>query len=87
MHVCKHLNGGLGWPGPDAFERAARARGRQGRCAPLTRWPEDGPPLTAAARGGSDFAQVGTEEWPPWGSNKRMQLTANFMPTVSGRDK
>jgi hypothetical protein len=27
-----------------------RARGRQGRFAPLARWPEDGPSLTAAAR-------------------------------------
>src|SRR6516225_10990919 len=29
-----------------------RARDRQGRCAPLERWPEDGPSLTAAARVG-----------------------------------
>jgi hypothetical protein len=29
-----------------------RAHGRQGRCAPLKRWPEDGPSLTAAARAG-----------------------------------
>src|SRR6516165_6580308 len=29
-----------------------RARDRQGRCAPLKRWPEDGPSLTAAARVG-----------------------------------
>jgi hypothetical protein len=29
-----------------------RAHGRQGRCAPLKRWPEDGPSLTAAARVG-----------------------------------
>jgi hypothetical protein len=29
-----------------------RAHGRQGRYAPLKRWPEDGPSLTAAARVG-----------------------------------
>ena len=33
-----------------------RARGRQGRCAPLTRWPEAGPSLTAAARAGTGRA-------------------------------
>src|SRR5437879_5419331 len=47
-----------------------RARGRQGRCAPLKRWPEGGPSLTAAARGGTGFAQVGTEGWCR--SNRRM---------------
>jgi hypothetical protein len=39
------------------------------------RWrgePEDGPPLTAAARDGSGCAQVGTEGWCR--SNKRMRL-------------
>src|SRR6266403_4087474 len=49
-----------------------RARGRQGRCAPLKRWPEDGPSLTAAARDGTDCVQVGTEGWCR--SNKRMGL-------------
>ena len=43
-------------------DRACRhARGRQGRCAPLTRWPEAGPSLTAAARAGTGRAQVGTD--------------------------
>ena len=48
-----------------------RARGRQGRCAPLTRWPEAGPSLTAAARAGTGRAQVGTEGWRR--SNRRME--------------
>ena len=47
-----------------------RARDRQGRCAPLTRWPEDGPSLTAAALDGTDRPQVGTEGWCR--SNKRI---------------
>src|SRR5208283_1418137 len=41
-----------------------------GRFAPLARWPEDGPSLTAAARAGVSRAQVGTEGWLR--SNKRM---------------
>src|SRR5260221_325601 len=49
-----------------------RARGRQGRFAPLARWPEDGPSLTAAVRDGTGCAQVGTEGWCR--SNKRMGL-------------
>src|SRR6202049_5168060 len=57
-----------------------RARGRHGRCAPLKRWPEDGPSLTAAARGGSDCAQVGTEGWCR--SNKRMGLPDTASRTV-----
>src|SRR6266403_262889 len=51
-----------------------RARGRQGRCAPLKRWPEDGPSLTATARDGTGCAQVGAEGWCR--SNKRMGLPA-----------
>ncbi len=43
----------------------------QGRCAPLTRWPEAGPSLTAAARAGTGRAQVGTEGWRR--SNRRME--------------
>ena len=31
-----------------------RARGRQGRFAPLKRWPEDGPSLTTAVRDGTE---------------------------------
>ena len=38
--------------------------------ASLKRWPEDGPSLTAAVRGGAGYAQVGTEGWCR--SNKRM---------------
>ena len=56
---------------PQRDRACRRARGRQGRCAPLTRWPEDGPSLTAAARAGTGCAQVGTEGWRP--SNKRME--------------
>ena len=55
-------------PKPDASCR--RARGRQGRCAPLTRWPEDGPSLTATVRAGTRRVQVGAEGWCR--SNKRM---------------
>jgi len=47
-----------------------RARGRQGRFAPLKRWPEGGPSWTAAARVGISRVQVGTEGWSR--SNKRM---------------
>jgi hypothetical protein len=34
-------------------------------CAPLARWPEDGPSLTAAVRDGTSSAQVGAEGWSP----------------------
>jgi hypothetical protein len=47
-----------------------RERAHQGRCAPLTRWPEDGPSLTAAVRDGPGVAQVGAEGW--YRSNKRI---------------
>src|SRR5437868_13376745 len=47
-----------------------RARGRQGRFAPLKRWPEGGPSLTATARAGMSRVQVGTEGWCR--SNKRI---------------
>jgi len=63
-----------GWIGvdrfPDTTERATVLAAVKGRCAPLKRWPEDGPSLTAAARDGTDCAQVGTEGWCR--SNKRM---------------
>src|SRR5271155_4261315 len=55
---------------PRRDQACRRARSRQGRCAPLTRWPEDGPSLTAAALDGTDRAQVGTEGWCR--SNKRI---------------
>ena len=58
--------------GPPRHRACRRARGRQGRFAPLKRWPEDGPSLTAAAHDGTDCAQVGTEGWCR--SNKRMGL-------------
>src|SRR5258708_36381426 len=45
---------------------------RPSRTLPLKRWPEDGPSLTAAARDGTDCAQVGTEGWCR--SNKWMGL-------------
>src|SRR5438477_816437 len=61
----------LAWAGGPRRDRGCRrARGRQGRCAPLKRWPEDGPSLTAAARDGTHDAQVGTEGWSR--SNRRM---------------
>ena len=57
--------------GPRRDRACRRARGRQGRCAPLTRWPEDGPSLTAAVRDGPGCVQVGAEGWCR--SNKRME--------------
>src|SRR6202050_1827213 len=71
------LVGALFAPGPVCAagaprrDRACRrARGRQGRCAPLTRWPEDGPSLTATARAGTRRVRVGAEGWCR--SNQRM---------------
>src|SRR6266581_8378438 len=62
----------LAWAGGPRRDRACRrAHGRQGRCAPLKRWPEDGPSLTAAVRDGTGCAQVGAEGW--FRSNKRME--------------
>ena len=64
-----------GWIGgsiPRRDRACRRARSRQGRCAPLKRWPEDGPSLTAAVRDGTGCAQVGAEGW--FRSNKRMGL-------------
>jgi hypothetical protein len=43
--------------------------------------------LTAAARGGWNFAQVGVEEWLRRGRTKECKLAANFMPIFSGHDK
>ena len=60
--------------GPRRERVCRRARGRQGRFAPLKRWPEDGPSLTATARDGTGCAQVGAEGWCR--SNKRMGLPA-----------
>ena len=51
-----------GWR-PRRTQSCHRAHFRQGRFAPLTRWPEDGPSLTAAARDGTGDVQVGTEGW------------------------
>src|SRR5437868_12404225 len=55
-----------------------RARGRQGRFAPLKRWPEGGPSLTAAARAGMSRVQVGTEGWCR--SNKRIEPKQKTAP-------
>jgi hypothetical protein len=55
-----NLRGDLG---PRRERVCRRARGRQGRFAPLARWPEDGPPLTAAVRDGTGSLQVGAEGW------------------------
>ena len=56
---------------PRRDQACRRARDRQGRCAPLARWPEDGPSLTAAVRDGPGCVQVGAEGWCR--SNKRME--------------
>src|SRR5712672_3072474 len=69
---ARFLMVGSVWIGSRRDRACRRARGRQGRCAPLKRWPEDGPSLTAAARDGTDCVQVGTEGWCR--SNKRMGL-------------
>src|SRR5258706_7098783 len=60
----------IGSPTRPSVPLCRRARGRQGRRAPLKRWPEDGPSVTAAARDGTHCAQVGAEGWCR--SNKRM---------------
>src|SRR6266404_2353504 len=69
---ARFLMDGLVWIGSRRDRACRRARGCQGRYAPLARWPEDGPPLTAAVRDGTGCAQVGTEGWCR--SNKRMRL-------------
>jgi hypothetical protein len=61
---------GLVWIDSRRSRACRRARGRQGRYAPLARWPEDGPSLTAAVRDGTGCVQVGAEGWCR--SNKRM---------------
>src|SRR6202521_2602903 len=81
MAVCvRFLMVGSRGSVPRRDRACRRARGRQGRCAPLKRWPEDGPSLTAAARDGTDCAQVGTEGWCR--SNKRMGLPDTASRTV-----
>jgi hypothetical protein len=44
---------GLVWIDSRRSRACRRARSRQGRYAPLARWPEDGPSLTAAVRDGT----------------------------------
>src|SRR5258706_15925781 len=70
----------IGPPTRPSVPLCRRARGRQGRRAPLKRWPEDGPSLTAAARDGTHCAQVGAEGWCR--SNKRMGLPDTTSRTV-----
>ena len=41
---------------PRRAQDCRRTHGGQGRCAPLTRWSEDGPSLTAVARDGTGEA-------------------------------
>src|SRR5258706_13495052 len=70
----------IGPPTRPSVPLCRRARGRQGRCAPLKRWPEDGPSLTAAARDGTHCTQVGAEG--RCRSNKRMGLPDTTSRTV-----
>ena len=70
--ACALFDGRMVSIGSRRDRACRRARGRQGRYAPLARWPEDGPSLTAAVRDGTGCAQVGTEGWCR--SNKRMGL-------------
>src|SRR6476619_8177486 len=61
-----HVAGTIAAPGgsvPRHARSCRRARNRQGRFAPLKRWPEGGPSLTAAARVDISRVQVGTEGW------------------------
>ena len=53
------LSGGRAVLRPRHDRACRRACGRQGRFAPLSRWPEDGPSLTAAARDGTSCAGRG----------------------------
>src|ERR1700719_822800 len=69
---ARFLMDGLVWIGSRRDRACRRARGRQGRYAPLARGAEDGPSLTAAVRDGTGCAQVGAEGWCR--SNKRMGL-------------
>src|SRR5258708_4451902 len=69
---ARFLMVGLVWIGSPTRLSVPPCSRRQGRCAPLKRWPEDGPSLTAAARDGTDCVEVGTEGWCR--SNKRMGL-------------
>ena|SRR5215471_2295157 len=62
---ARFLMVGLVWIGSRRDRACRRARGGQGRDAPLARWPEDGPSLTAAVRDGTSSAQVGAEGWLP----------------------
>ena len=68
--------------GPRRDRACRRARGRQGRCAPLTRWPEDGPSLTATVRAGTRRVRVGAEGWCR--SNQRMgrELVSTWWTSV-----
>src|SRR5277367_2072916 len=47
---------------PRRDQACRRARDRQGRCAPLARWPEDGPSLTAAVRDGPGVCRSGRKD-------------------------
>jgi hypothetical protein len=51
---------------------------------PLTRWPEDGPSLTATTRGGTRRVRVGAEGWCR--SNQRMGREAG-LDRVDWREK
>src|SRR6516162_4765086 len=64
----------LMWIGSPRDRACRHARGRQGRSAPLRRWPEDGPSLSAAVCDGTHCAPVGAEGWCR--SSKRMGLPA-----------
>jgi len=52
LHVAGAIAGPLGRSVPDTLDHAVVLAANQGRFAPLKRWPEGGPSLTAAARAG-----------------------------------
>ena len=59
---------------PQANASCRRARSRQGRCAPLTRWAEDGPILDCRCARRPLGRAAGAEEWlPPGGRTKEME--------------
>ena len=64
-----------------------RAHGRQGRCAPPKRWPEDGPSLTAAARVGVGNLRSGQKKACGAVKQKKEPKQARSEREVSARKK
>ena len=58
---------------PQADASCRRARSRQGRCAPLTRWAEDGPILDRRCARRPSERTAGAEEWLRPGRTKELE--------------